>query len=77
MKKTYDCVLRYLFWPQLKYSVSKYVKSCHVCQLTGKPNQVIKPAPLSPIPAVSQTFEHLIVLGHCLLLVLVVLICWL
>lgn len=53
VKKTYDCVLRYFFWPQLKHSVSKYVKSCHVCQLTGKPNQVIKPAQLSPIPAVS------------------------
>ncbi|KAI9523060.1 hypothetical protein NQZ68_031920, partial [Dissostichus eleginoides] len=29
--------------------VSQYIRTCHVCQLTGKPNQKIKPAPLQPI----------------------------
>ena len=61
VKKTYDRVLRYFFWPGLKRDVARYVESCHVCQVMGKPSQVIKPAPLSPIPAVSQPFEHLIV----------------
>ncbi len=37
------------------------IKTCHNCQLTGKPNQKIKPAPLFPIPAVSPPFEHLII----------------
>lgn len=41
--------------------MSKYIKSCHTCQLTGKPNQSLKPAPLYPIPAISQTFEYLII----------------
>lgn len=41
--------------------MSAYIKTCHVCQLTGKPNQSIKPAPLQPIPAVSEPFTHLIV----------------
>lgn len=49
-----DCVLRHFFWPQLKSDVA-------VCQLTGKPNQSIRPASLFPIPVVSQPFEHLIV----------------
>ena len=35
VKKTYDRVLRYFFWPRLKRDVSKYVKSCHICQLVG------------------------------------------
>ncbi|XP_062287781.1 uncharacterized protein LOC133992986 [Scomber scombrus] len=61
VKKTYDRVLKYFFWPLMKRDVSAYVKTCHTCQLTGKPNQKIKPAPLCPIPAVSQPFEHLIV----------------
>lgn len=61
IKKTYDRVLRYFFWPRLKRDVASYIKSCHVCQLTGKPSQVINPAPLTPIPAVSQPFEHLII----------------
>ncbi len=30
-------------------------------QLTGKPNQSITPAPLFPIPAVTQLFIHLII----------------
>lgn len=29
--------------------------------MTGKPNQKVKPAPLFPIPVVSQPFEHLVV----------------
>ncbi len=61
VRKTYDQVLRYFFWPRLKRDVAKYVKSCHTCQLTGKPSQVVKPAPLCPIPAISQPFQHLII----------------
>lgn len=33
---------------------------CHTCQVTGKPNQVIKVAPLCTIPAVSEPFDQLI-----------------
>uniref|UniRef100_A0A3B4TE40 Gypsy retrotransposon integrase-like protein 1 n=1 Tax=Seriola dumerili TaxID=41447 RepID=A0A3B4TE40_SERDU len=61
VKKTYNRVLRHFFWPRLKRDVVSHIKTCHTCQLTGKPNQSIKPAPLFPIPAVSQPFEHLII----------------
>lgn len=61
VKKTYDRVLRHFFWPRLKKDVAAYIKTCHTCQLNGKPNQSIKPAPLFPIPAVGQPFEHLII----------------
>ena len=61
VRKTYDRILRYFFWPRLKRDVSAYIKSCHTCQLTSKPNQSLKPAPLCPIPAISQPFEHLII----------------
>ncbi|KAL3967153.1 FMS-like tyrosine kinase 1 [Sarotherodon galilaeus] len=59
--KTYNYILRYFFWPRLKRDVSAYVKTCHICQVVGKPNQSIKPAPLCPIPAVSNPFEYLII----------------
>lgn len=61
VNKTYDRVLRHLFWPRVKRDVSAYIKTCLTCQLTGKPNQTLKPSLLFPIPAVSQSFEHLIV----------------
>ena len=61
VRKTYGHLLKYFFWPRVKKDVAEYIKTCHVCQLTGKPNKHIKPAPLQPIPALSEPFEHLIV----------------
>lgn len=61
VRKTYDQVTRYSYWPCLKKDVACFVKTCHTCQLTGKPNQVMKPAPLYPIPSVSKPFEHVTV----------------
>ena len=58
VRKTYEYILRYFFSPGMKKDVSRYIKTC---QMTGKPNQTIKPAPLFPIPAISQPFEHLII----------------
>ena len=59
--KTYDYILKYFFWPCMKRDVSRYIKTCHTCHMAGKPNQNIKPAPLFPIPAISQPFEHLMI----------------
>lgn len=59
VKKTYHSVMRYFFWPRLKRDVAAFIKTCHVCQLVGKPNEVIAPAPLYPIPVVKNPFEHL------------------
>jgi len=61
VKKTYmiGC-FSIFFWPHMKRDVSAFIKTCHICQVTGKPNQTIKPAPLYPIPALSEPFEHLI-----------------
>ena len=61
VRKTFDRVIRSLYWPKLKRKVASYVRTCHTCQLTGKPNQCLKPAPLHPIPAIGQPFEHLII----------------
>ena len=61
VRKTYDRVLRHFFWPRMKKDVSVFIKTCHTCQLTDKPNQTLKPVPLCPIPAISQPFEHLVI----------------
>ncbi|XP_042559700.1 uncharacterized protein LOC116219171 [Clupea harengus] len=78
IRKTYDRVARRFFWPGLKGDISRYIRECHTCQMTGKPNQKIPMAPLQPIPAVSAPFEYLLVdcvgplprsrAGHCYLL---------
>ncbi len=61
INKTYNRVLQHFFWPGLKTDVSKYCKTCHICQVGGKPNQVVPPAPLCPIPAISEPFERVLV----------------
>lgn len=59
--ETYDRVLEHFFWPGLKSDVVQHCRTCHVCQVTGKPNQVIPPAPLCPIPVMGEPFEKVII----------------
>ena len=61
VRKTYDRILRHFFWPSMKKDACMHLRTCSTCQLTGKPNQVIKPAPLLTIPAISQQFEYRII----------------
>ncbi len=59
--KTYHRILQHFFWPGLKRDVAKFCRTCHTCQITGKPNQVIPRAPLSPIPVMGEAFEEVLV----------------
>lgn len=54
-------VLKHFFWPGLKSDVVHHCHTCHVCKVAGKPNQVISPAPLCPIPVKGEPFERVIV----------------
>jgi hypothetical protein len=59
--KTHDRILQHFFWPALRQDVVKFCKTCHICQMVGKPNQKIKAAPLLPIPAFDEPFSRVIV----------------
>ncbi|KAI2645228.1 Retrovirus-related Pol polyprotein [Labeo rohita] len=61
VRKTYHNLLKHFFWPGMKSSVSQYCRSCHACQIAGKPNQVVSPAPLKPIPVLNEPFEKLVI----------------
>ncbi|XP_076859481.1 uncharacterized protein LOC143512733 [Brachyhypopomus gauderio] len=61
IRKTVKRILSHFFWPSLSSDVARFCHSCHTCQLVGKPNQVIPPAPLCPIPVVGEPFERLLV----------------
>lgn len=61
IRKTYTRVLRYVFWPGLKSNVVDFCRSCHTCQVSGKPNQTTPAAPLKPILVMGEPFEHVIV----------------
>ncbi|XP_071845114.1 uncharacterized protein [Apostichopus japonicus] len=61
VNKTYHRILNHFFWPNLKKDVSYFCRTCHTCQLVGKPNQTIPPAPLKPIPAFEEPFSRVII----------------
>ena len=61
VNKTYSKISKDFFWPKMKQSVAYYCKTCHECQMAGKPNQPIKPAPLNPIPVTEEPFSKVII----------------
>ena len=61
INKTYQKILNHFYWPGLKKDVTQFCKSCHVCQMVGKPNQPIPAAPLQPIPVCGEPFSHVLI----------------
>ena len=61
VRKTYLRVLEHFCWPGLKKDVVNYCRTCHTCQVIGKPNQKPPKAPLRPIPAFKSHFSELII----------------
>ena len=61
VNKTYQRVLNHFYWRKLRQDVVEFCRSCHVCQLVGKPNQKIQQAPLIPIPAFEVPFSRVII----------------
>ena len=61
VNKTYQRILNHFYWPGIKKDVKQFCKSCHECQVVGKPNQSIPVAPLKPIPVVEEPFSRVIV----------------
>ena len=59
--KTYNKILSHFFWPRLKRDVGSYCRTCHICQVKGKPGAGVKPYPLCPIPVVSEPFKKIII----------------
>ncbi|XP_068237601.1 uncharacterized protein [Palaemon carinicauda] len=59
--KTFHKLAQYCWWPGMKLSVKLFVKECEVCQVIGKPNQIIPKAPLNPIPAIGEPSSELVV----------------
>ncbi|XP_066946104.1 uncharacterized protein [Macrobrachium rosenbergii] len=59
--KCFQKLAELYFWPGMRRDVKRFVLSCRVCQLVGKPNQKIPKAPLIPIPSVGEPFREVII----------------
>ena len=60
IKKTLHRILSNFYWPSVKKDVTRFVKSCAICQRVGKPNQVIVKAPLHPIASLGEPFSEVV-----------------
>ena len=61
INKTYHKILNHFYWSGLKSDVSQFCKSCHTCQMVGKPNQTIPKAHLQSIRAFDEPFSRIII----------------
>ena len=61
VRKTLDRILHHFFWPGLRKDVAEHVRTCHTCQMVGKPNQKVPKAPLKPIPSFEEPFSRVII----------------
>ena len=61
VNKTVKKILRYFFWPGLRTDVANFCRTCHTCQMVGKPSIHIPVAPLHPIPAFGEPFSKVII----------------
>ena len=59
--KTRQKVLKHFYWPGIGSDVANLCRSCHICQVTGKPNQDPQVAPLVPIPTMDEPFNRVII----------------
>ena len=61
VNKSYHRILHHFNWSKLRKDVSEFCKSCHTCQMVGKPNQAIPKAQLYPIPATEESFSRILI----------------
>ena len=61
VNKTYHKLLSHFFWPKMKQDVAEFCRTCHVCQMVGKPNMSIPVTPLKPIPTCGEPFSEVII----------------
>ena len=61
INKTREKILNHFYWPNVRKDVAEFCRSCHACQMVGKPNETIPKASLKLVPAVEEPFSRIIV----------------
>lgn len=60
INKTKSKLLSDYYWPMCFKDSENWVRSCNVCQRTGRPNEKVK-APLVEVPIIGEPFRRLVV----------------
>ena len=59
--KTYERIATDFYSSGMSKDVDKSVKTCDVCQMARKPNQIIPSDPLKIVPVVGETFSNVLI----------------
>ena len=60
VRKTKARILEHFWWLSARKDIADYVRTCHTCQVVGKPNQKPPRAPLKPIPVMAEPFSEVL-----------------
>lgn len=58
--KTYRKIFDHFYWSKMRRDVGKYCRTCHICQVKGKPGAGVPPYPLIPIPIINEPFSKIV-----------------
>ncbi|XP_055864380.1 uncharacterized protein LOC129922416 [Biomphalaria glabrata] len=58
--KTRRRIYKHFYWPGINREIAEYCRSCHACQITGKPNQSPPKAPLQENITPKEPFSHIL-----------------
>lgn len=61
VRKTLQKIWSTFYWPGMKKDVANYCRTCHTCQLVGKPNARPDKAPLVPLPVFDAPFDRVMI----------------
>lgn len=60
-KKTLERISLHFYWPSIRKDVQRFCRSCHACQVVGKPGRAPPVAPLQPLPVEHEPFSHIMI----------------
>ena len=61
IRRTRSRIMAHFWWPRLYKDTTQFCRTCHVCQVVGKPQSVVKPESFVPIPVFEEPCSKVLV----------------
>ena len=61
IRRTRSRIMAHFWWPRLYKDTAQFCRTCHVCQVVGKPQPAVKPASFVPIPVFEEPCNKVLV----------------
>ena len=61
IRRTRSRIMAHFWWPRLYKDTAQFCRTCHACQVVGKPQSVVKPVSFVPIPVFEEPCSKVLV----------------